>query len=74
MLIFLKIALVNLHLLNLVAAALEIILGRVPMFYSQWPAPLAIAILYMFWTLMNHVTFSPFVGNELWVLFFYNFI
>ncbi|KAJ3326955.1 hypothetical protein HDU76_012481 [Blyttiomyces sp. JEL0837] len=54
----------NVHFADLLFIIMEFILGRIPVYASQWTGPIFVAILYLVWSLVNHILFTPSVSNQ----------
>ncbi|KAI8807105.1 hypothetical protein BJ742DRAFT_333537 [Cladochytrium replicatum] len=63
---------VSFHALNLVFSLVELTINRIPLFFTQWPIYLIIALLYLAWAYVQNVIFSPLVGYDFYIYPFLN--
>ncbi|KAI9362107.1 hypothetical protein DFJ73DRAFT_756939 [Zopfochytrium polystomum] len=52
------------HFTNLLLIAFEFVVGRVQVFYSQWVAPIGVALVYLVWSVVAHYIYTPKIEED----------
>jgi uncharacterized membrane protein len=60
------------HGISALLMVVEFVINNIPLFYSQWVCPGIIAILYLMYTQLQHVVYSPHVEGDFWIYPFLN--
>jgi hypothetical protein len=62
---------INLHVMDGVFVMIELIMGRIPLFYSQWTMFIFVSLTYLCWIPVTNILFTPLLDPQRWPDGFY---